>query len=62
MMGFVLAAVSPAVIIPCLMSLSNRGYGVEKGKKNQTQNFDWNLVMDWTPRTCSSIGDRTQTP
>ena len=33
MMGFVLAAVSPAVIIPCLMSLSNRGYGVEKGKK-----------------------------
>ena len=42
MMGFVLAAVSPAVIIPCLMSLSNRGYGVEKGKKNQTQNFDWN--------------------
>lgn len=31
MMGFVLAAVSPAVIIPCLMSLSNRGYGVEKG-------------------------------
>jgi len=31
MLGFVLAAVSPAVIIPCLMSLSQRGYGVEKG-------------------------------
>jgi len=31
MLGFVLAAVSPAVIIPCLMSLSERGYGVEKG-------------------------------
>ena len=31
MLGFVLAAVSPAVIIPCLMSLSNRGYGVKKG-------------------------------
>ena len=31
MLGFVLAAVSPAVIIPCLVSLSSRGYGVEKG-------------------------------
>jgi Kef-type K+ transport system membrane component KefB len=31
MLGFVLAAVSPAVIIPCLMSLSERGYGVAKG-------------------------------
>ena len=31
MLGFVLAAVSPAVIIPCLMSLSQRGYGVSKG-------------------------------
>merc|ERR1719153_1779201 len=31
MLGFVLAAVSPAVIIPCLMSLSERGFGVAKG-------------------------------
>merc|ERR1712128_164157 len=31
MLGFVLAAVSLAVIIPCLMSLSSRGYGVAKG-------------------------------
>ena len=31
MLGFVLAAVSPAVIIPCLMSISERGYGVAKG-------------------------------
>merc|ERR550519_3121766 len=31
MLGFVLAAVSPTVIIPCLMSLSQRGYGVAKG-------------------------------
>ena len=31
MLGFILAAVSPAVIIPCLMSLSERGYGVAKG-------------------------------
>ena len=31
MLGFVLAAVSPAVIIPSLMSLSGRGYGLEKG-------------------------------
>merc|ERR1712110_696698 len=31
MLGFILAAVSPAVIIPCLMSLSSRGYGVAKG-------------------------------
>ena len=31
MLGFVLAAVSPAVIIPCLLSISERGYGVAKG-------------------------------
>jgi len=31
MLGFVLAAVSPAVIIPSLMTLSQRGYGVAKG-------------------------------
>jgi len=31
MLGFILAAVSPAVIIPALMSLSGRGYGVAKG-------------------------------
>merc|ERR1712002_789899 len=31
MLGFVLAAVSPAVIIPSLMHLSQRGYGVAKG-------------------------------
>lgn len=26
-----MAAVSPAVIVPCLLSLRDRGYGVEKG-------------------------------
>lgn len=31
MLGFVLAAVSPAVIIPSLMNLSERGFGVAKG-------------------------------
>ncbi|MCL4129876.1 UNVERIFIED_CONTAM: hypothetical protein GTU68_064674 [Idotea baltica] len=31
MLGFVLAAVSPAVVVPCLLSLSDQGYGVEKG-------------------------------
>jgi len=31
MLGFILAAVSPAVIIPALMSLSGRGFGVAKG-------------------------------
>ena len=31
MLGFVLAAVSPAVIIPCLISIAERGYGVAKG-------------------------------
>ena len=31
MLGFVLAAVSPAVIIPCTMSLSAQRLGVEKG-------------------------------
>ncbi|XP_069123736.1 sodium/hydrogen exchanger 9B2-like [Argopecten irradians] len=31
MLGFVLAAVSPAVVVPSLLSLSDRGYGLEKG-------------------------------
>ncbi|KAK3594872.1 hypothetical protein CHS0354_005945 [Potamilus streckersoni] len=31
MLGFVLAAVSPAVVVPSLLSLADRGYGVDKG-------------------------------
>ncbi|XP_060082239.1 sodium/hydrogen exchanger 9B2-like [Ylistrum balloti] len=31
MLGFVLAAVSPAVVVPSLLSLSDRGYGLDKG-------------------------------
>ncbi|EDV24216.1 uncharacterized protein TRIADDRAFT_57482 [Trichoplax adhaerens] len=31
MLGFVMAAVSPAVVIPTLLSLQERGYGVNKG-------------------------------
>jgi len=31
MLGFVLAAVSPAVVVPCLLSLQERGLGVKKG-------------------------------
>jgi len=31
MLGFVLAAVSPAVVVPCLLALSEKGYGVAKG-------------------------------
>lgn len=31
LLGSVLAAVSPAVVIPCLFSLQERGYGVDKG-------------------------------
>ncbi|XP_041363754.1 sodium/hydrogen exchanger 9B2-like isoform X2 [Gigantopelta aegis] len=31
MLGFVLAAVSPGVVVPCLLSLQQRGYGVDKG-------------------------------
>lgn len=31
MLGFVLAAVSPAVVVPSLLGLQERGYGVEKG-------------------------------
>ncbi|ESO89178.1 hypothetical protein LOTGIDRAFT_210172 [Lottia gigantea] len=31
MLGFVLAAVSPAVVVPSLLNLSDRGYGVDKG-------------------------------
>ncbi|XP_041363760.1 sodium/hydrogen exchanger 9B2-like isoform X2 [Gigantopelta aegis] len=31
MLGFVIAAVSPAVVVPSLLGLQERGYGVEKG-------------------------------
>merc|ERR1719270_2223327 len=31
MLGFVLSAVSPAVVVPCLLSLQSRGLGVDKG-------------------------------
>lgn len=31
MLGFVLAAVSPAVVVPCLLQLQERGLGVAKG-------------------------------
>lgn len=31
MLGFIVAAVSPAVVVPCLLQLSQQGYGVEKG-------------------------------
>ena len=31
MLGFVLSAVSPAVVVPCLLSLQSRGLGVAKG-------------------------------
>ncbi|KAL8568853.1 hypothetical protein ACOMHN_009673 [Nucella lapillus] len=31
MLGFVIAAVSPAVVVPSLLSLSDRGYGIDKG-------------------------------
>jgi hypothetical protein len=30
MLGFVLAAVSPAVVVPCLLSLQDRGFGTNK--------------------------------
>ena len=31
MIGFCLSAVSPAVVVPCLMALQSNGFGVEKG-------------------------------
>ncbi len=31
MLGFILAAVSPAVVVPSLLKLQNKGYGVEQG-------------------------------
>ncbi|XP_070185808.1 sodium/hydrogen exchanger 9B2-like isoform X2 [Littorina saxatilis] len=31
MLGFIIAAVSPAVVVPSLLSLSERGYGLDKG-------------------------------
>ena len=32
MLGFVLAAVSPAVVVPCLLGLQEAGYGTDKGE------------------------------
>ena len=37
MLGFVLSAVSPAVVVPCLLSLQSRGLGVDKG--------NWNYIL-----------------
>ncbi|XP_042203390.1 sodium/hydrogen exchanger 9B2-like [Homarus americanus] len=31
MLGFIVAAVSPAVVVPCLLKLGEEGYGVDKG-------------------------------
>ncbi|XP_029652209.1 sodium/hydrogen exchanger 9B2-like [Octopus sinensis] len=31
MLGFVIAAVSPAVVVPCLLHLKDNGYGIDKG-------------------------------
>ena len=31
MLGFVLAAVSPAVVVPCMLSLQHKGLGVAQG-------------------------------
>merc|ERR550519_1092547 len=31
MMGFVLSAVSPAVVVPAILNISGRGYGLNKG-------------------------------
>ncbi|KAL7641363.1 UNVERIFIED_CONTAM: hypothetical protein RMT77_008502 [Armadillidium vulgare] len=31
LLGFILAAVSPAVVVPCLLNLADQGFGVEKG-------------------------------
>ncbi|KAK3860198.1 hypothetical protein Pcinc_017629 [Petrolisthes cinctipes] len=31
MLGFIVAAVSPAVVVPCLLQLGEEGYGVEEG-------------------------------
>jgi len=31
LLGFVLGAVTPAVIVPCVLSLQNKGFGVKKG-------------------------------
>ena len=32
MLGFVLAAVSPAVVVPCLLGLQEAGFGTDKGE------------------------------
>ncbi|XP_063727151.1 sodium/hydrogen exchanger 9B2-like [Symsagittifera roscoffensis] len=37
MLGFILAAVSPAVVVPSLLKLQNKGFGVEQGQYNKKQ-------------------------
>ena len=36
MLGFILAAVSPAVVVPSLLGLQSRGYGVDQGVSNKS--------------------------
>ncbi|MCL4150669.1 UNVERIFIED_CONTAM: hypothetical protein GTU68_023421 [Idotea baltica] len=31
MLGFILAGVSPSVVVPCMLNLSDNGYGINKG-------------------------------
>ena len=41
MLGFCLAAVSPAVVVPCLLAISEKEYGVAKGIPVSCNNDDF---------------------
>ena len=50
MLGFILAAVSPAVVVPSLLKLQNKGYGVEQGKITNNQQTE-NAQSQRAPRS-----------
>ena len=43
LLGCVLAAVSPAVVVPCLLTLQDRGLGVKKVSNN---NSHWSICVN----------------
>ena len=45
MLGFALAAVSPAVVVSCLLSLQDRGYGVVKVIRGRQREFQTTFIL-----------------
>ena len=54
LLGFVLAAVSPAVVVPCLLSLQSRGYGVDKGRVSRVITIDQIIFITSCARNTNS--------